>query len=92
MLQNPIYDKTVLVQVMAWYCQAQAITWTIIEPDLFRHMEILSRNELSMRIQRIKHFHWCNLAVQLTNHDVAHMPLMGSILLKLFAGYGWLNP
>ena len=73
---------------MAWYCQAQAITWTIIDPDLFRHIESLSHNELSMRIQRIKQFHWCNLAVQLTNDDVAHMPLVGSILLKLFVGYG----
>ena len=47
--------------------------------------------QLSMRVQRIKHFHRCNLAMQLTN-GVAHMPLMNSILLKLFAGYGQLNP
>ena len=41
-------DKSTLVQVMAWCCQAtQAITWTNVDPDLCHHMMSPGHNEFN---------------------------------------------
>ena len=43
-------DKSTLVQVMAWCCQAsrqQAITWSNVDPDLCRQMASLGLNVLT---------------------------------------------
>ena len=40
------YEKSTLVQVMAWCGQAEAITSANVDPDLCRHMASLGHNEL----------------------------------------------
>ena len=46
MLLDLTDDKSTLVQVMAWWHQAKAITWANVDPDLCRHMASLGHNEL----------------------------------------------
>ena len=38
-------DKPTLIQVVAWCCKQQAITWANFDPDLCRHMASLGPNE-----------------------------------------------
>ena len=56
MPQNPIDDKSTLVQVMAWCLRHQAITWTNVDPDLCHHMAWLGHNELTHVMLKIAGF------------------------------------
>ena len=38
MPQDLTDDYSTLVQVMAWCCQHQVITWANVDEDLFHHM------------------------------------------------------
>ena len=46
MLLDLTDGKSISVQVIAWCCQAQAITWANIDLDFFRHKASLGHNEL----------------------------------------------
>ena len=47
-------DKSTLVQVMAWGRQAQAITWSNVDPDLCRQLAPLAHNELPNIWQNVR--------------------------------------
>ena len=55
--------KSILVQVMAWCCWQQAITWTNVDPDLCHHMASQLQNKLNepILLQKIgtTSTNWC---------------------------------
>ena len=53
MPQNLTIEKSILVQVMAWWIRQQAITLTNYDPDVCRHMSSLSNNDLTTYTQKI---------------------------------------
>ena len=40
-------EKWTLIQVMAWSRRAKTFTWANVDPDIYRHDELLVYNELS---------------------------------------------
>ena len=47
MSQVFIGDRSIMVQVMAWCCRQQAITWTSVDQDHRCHMASLGLNEVT---------------------------------------------
>ena len=54
--QNTFDYKSILVQVMAWCWQHQAITWANVDIDLCRHMTPSGQNELTLGMVSLNYF------------------------------------
>ena len=55
MRQSTIYNKSILVQAMAWCRQVTNPCWTYFDPDLCGHITSLDQNGITLRLRHNDH-------------------------------------